>query len=75
MTAGSWPYFARQCPDCRYFEAEPSPFIDDTGYEVLGFCRQPRIGMELFRPKKLELPAAERCPVFVRRVSPERHVT
>jgi len=51
MTQGSWPYLPAQCPHCFYFLAEQAPFTDDSGYEILGFCRQPRIGMELFRPQ------------------------
>jgi len=68
MTTASWPYFPRQCGDCRYFQAESPPFIDDSGYEIVGFCRHPRIGMELFKPNKLELSDDERCPLFVRQV-------
>ena len=66
MTTGSWPYFPEQCSCCRYFEAASPAFIDDSGYEILGFCLHPRIAMELFRPQKLDLTTAERCPLFVR---------
>jgi hypothetical protein len=66
MTSGSWPYLPEQCPACHYFQAESPPFVDDSGYEILGFCRHPRIGMELFRPQKLDLSNADRCPLFVR---------
>lgn len=72
MTAGSWPYLPGQCPGCAYFHAASPAFVDDSGYEILGFCRQPRIGMELFRPKKLGQCKSERCPLFVPRASTER---
>jgi hypothetical protein len=65
MTRGSWPYFPRQCPQCLYFRAEEPSFTDDSGYEIVGFCRHPRIGMELFKPQKRDLSKSERCPVFV----------
>ncbi|HUA71456.1 MAG TPA: hypothetical protein VMA96_10250 [Solirubrobacteraceae bacterium] len=67
MTSGSWPYLPEQCPGCYYFEAESPPFVDDSGYEILGFCRHPRIGMELFQPQKIDLSKLDRCRVFVRR--------
>jgi hypothetical protein len=67
MTSGSWPYLSGQCPSCFYFQPEQAPFTDDSGYEILGFCRHPRIGMELFQPQKLDLSNSERCPLFVRR--------
>ncbi len=66
MSHGSWPYLPAQCPKCRYFQAEP-PFVDDSGYEILGFCRHPRVAMELFRPQRLHASACERCPLFVAR--------
>lgn len=72
MTTGSWPYFREQCPRCRYVEAASPAFIDDSGYEILGFCLHPRIAMELFRSKKLDLSRAERCPLFVRQVPQAR---
>ncbi|HUA02616.1 MAG TPA: hypothetical protein VMB27_01860 [Solirubrobacteraceae bacterium] len=75
MTSGSWPYFPRQCPECLYFHSESPPWVDDSGYEVVGFCRQPRIGMELFKPQKLELSGDEHCPVFVRKVVSDRSAT
>jgi hypothetical protein len=67
MTSGSWPYLPEQCPGCFYFEPASPPFVDDSGYEILGFCCHPRIGMELFQPQKLDLSKADRCPLFVRR--------
>jgi hypothetical protein len=67
MTTGSWPYFPEQCPDCLYFQAASPAFIDDSGYEIRGFCRHPRIGMELFRPQKVDPSKSGRCPLCVRR--------
>jgi hypothetical protein len=69
MTGGSWPYLPAQCPHCFYFRPESPPFVDDSGYEILGFCRHPRIGMELFEPQKLDLSGADRCPLFVRQAT------
>lgn len=68
MTGGSWPYLPEQCPACFYLEAASPPFVDDAGYEIVGFCRHPRIGMELFHPKMLNLSDADRCPLFLRRL-------
>jgi hypothetical protein len=74
VTRGSWPYLLGQCPQCFYFQAEQPPVTDDSGYEVVGFCRHPRIGMELFLPQRLDLSQAERCPLFIpRREPPGRH--
>jgi len=64
MPSGSWPYVPSQCPECFYFQALEA-FVDDTGYEILGFCRHPRIAMELFRLKRKE-GSSDRCPLFVR---------
>jgi hypothetical protein len=64
MTGGSWPYLPKQCPNCVYIHALV-PFIDDSGYEIVGFCRHPRIAMELFKPRERELPSSERCPLFI----------
>lgn len=72
MNGGSWPYLPRQCPHCYYFQAESRPYFDDSGYEILGFCCHPRIGMELFRPQQLDLSKGDRCPLFVRRVTRRR---
>lgn len=69
MTRGSWPYIPGECPECRYFQAASPPFIDDSGYEILGFCRHPQIAMELFQPQRLELSRGDRCPLFVRRIA------
>lgn len=70
MPAESWPQFPEQCPHCFYFQALSPPYIDDTGYEVVGFCRHPRIAMELFRPQRLDLSRSERCRLFVRSERP-----
>ncbi len=66
MSQGSWPYMPAQCPHCRYFQAG-SPFVDDSGYEILGFCRHPRIAMELFAPQRLHASEQDRCPLFAAR--------
>lgn len=62
---GSWPYLPGQCPRCRYLQGFRPTFVDDSGYEILGFCRHPRISMELFRYQKHPASDAERCPLFV----------
>jgi hypothetical protein len=69
---GSWPYLEAQCPHCRYFQAFAPPFVDDAGYEILGFCRHPRIGMELFRPQRRRASESDRCPLFIARVGERR---
>jgi hypothetical protein len=66
MTRGSWPFYPAQCPRCLYFHAEDPAFIDDSGYEVLGFCRHPRVAMELFRPQQRRTADADLCPLFIR---------
>jgi len=55
-----------QCPECFYFQALAARHIDDSGYEIPGFCGHPRIGMELFRAERRDL-SADRCPLFLRR--------
>ncbi|HUA47984.1 MAG TPA: hypothetical protein VMA77_22290 [Solirubrobacteraceae bacterium] len=65
MSRGSWPYLEAQCPECFYFQSASPPFVDDSGYEIPGFCTHPRIAMELFRPQKLDM-SRDRCPLFVR---------
>lgn len=65
MSGGSWPYLAGQCPRCVYFQVATPPVIDDSGYEIPGVCRHPRIAMELFRPRRRALSASERCGLFV----------
>ncbi|HUA49726.1 MAG TPA: hypothetical protein VMA77_31125 [Solirubrobacteraceae bacterium] len=69
MTAGSWPYLPGQCPHCLYFQALSPPLTDDSGYRIPGFCSHPRIGMELFELQRLDPSKADRCPLFVRRVT------
>lgn len=70
MTRGSWPYIPRQCPHCFYFQDASPAFVEDSGYEILGFCRHPRIAMELFRPQRLPAAEAESCPLFVQQPCP-----
>jgi hypothetical protein len=65
MSAGSWPFYPQQCPRCAYFQPSSPPFVDDSGYEILGFCRHPRIAMELFEPQKRTKSDAEPCRLFV----------
>jgi len=69
MSTGSWPYFPQQCPHCFYFQAMSPAHVDDSGYEVVGFCRHPRIAMPLFRTQKLDLSNSRDCPLFVSRPS------
>jgi len=63
MTSGSWPFYPTQCPGCFYFDG--TRFTDDSGYETVGFCRHPRIAMELFRPQKLDMVRSEPCRLFL----------
>jgi hypothetical protein len=60
----SWPWSPHQCPHCRYLAAFDPPRTDDAGFEMPGFCLHPRIGMELFLPKRLDLEQLEPCPLF-----------
>ena len=62
---GSWPYFPEQCPRCRYVQEVKPTFVDDSGYEIVGFCRHPRIAMELFHPVRREPCESDRCPLFI----------
>lgn len=64
MTLGNWPYLPGQCPRCHYVHEITPPFLDDSGYEIVGFCRHPRIGMQLFIPKQRKPSENERCPCF-----------
>jgi hypothetical protein len=64
MSTASWPYSPKQCPHCRYLQRFDPPVSDDDGYDVLGFCRHPRIGMELFRLKRRPEDAQPLCPCF-----------
>ena len=61
----SWPFAPPACPRCWYFQEYDPPFEDDIGYEVVGFCRQPRIAMELFRLR--ERPEPTDCPFLLDR--------
>ena len=63
MGGGSWPYFPGQCPGCRYVDGGDA-YVDDAGYEIVGFCRHPLIAMELFVPRERQLSPAERCRFF-----------
>jgi hypothetical protein len=60
----SWPYSPSQCPGCRYFQGFDPPIPEDDGYEVLGFCRHPRIGMELFELKTRPRRDDAACPCY-----------
>ncbi len=71
MSGGSWPHIPDQCPHCLYLHPL-EPFIDDAGYEIRGFCRHPRIAMELFVPRERELRRAEPCRLFVPDAPPAR---
>jgi hypothetical protein len=64
MGSASWPYIDLQCPCCTYLQAI-EPFIDDSGYEIVGFCRHPRIAMELFRARERRLSEGRQCPLFI----------
>jgi hypothetical protein len=65
MSLGSWPFIPGQCDRCAYLHAPAPPHTDDDGYEVVGFCRHPRIAMDLFRAQKRRPPRIETCPLFV----------
>lgn len=60
----SWPFIPAECPRCRYLEPIDSPAFDDAGYEIVGFCLHPRIGMNLFLFKNRPLSGAATCPCF-----------
>jgi hypothetical protein len=64
VRTASWPYWPAQCPGCRYLQAFDPPIEDDDGYEVLGFCRHPRIGMELFQLQRHAHEDEPGCPCF-----------
>ena len=64
MTGGSWPFMPAQCPRCAYLH-EMTSFVDDSGFEVRGFCRHPRIAMELFVPRAERGVLREPCRMFV----------
>jgi hypothetical protein len=65
VKTASWPYYAAQCPECRYFQSFDPPVQEDDGYDVVGFCRHPRIGMELFELKARGRGNEPKCPCFV----------
>ena len=60
----SWPYSPSECPRCRHLQPIDPPAIEDTGYEILGFCRHPRIGMDLFLFKERDPATMDPCPCF-----------
>jgi hypothetical protein len=64
LKTASWPYSPTQCPECRYLQAFDPPIEDDDGYEVVGFCRHPRIGIELFELKRRDGQDQPKCPCF-----------
>jgi hypothetical protein len=53
------------------FRAEGPSFVDDSGYEILGFCGHPRIAMELFRDAG-EVFGSRSLPDVLSRVSAEQ---
>lgn len=63
----SWPFSPEECPNCRYFERFEEPDFDDSGYEVLGLCHNPRIAMDLYRSQHPNVAGMEPCPGFVQR--------
>jgi len=68
--SGAWPFIDSQCPHCRYFYAYDPGRTDDKGYPLPGFCRHPRIAMELFVPATRSDDFSQaRCSLFVRGVS------
>jgi hypothetical protein len=64
MSGGSWPYLPQQCPRCAYVQAF-EPYVDDSGYEICGFCRHPLIAMELFVPRERDPASFGSCQLFV----------
>jgi hypothetical protein len=60
----SWPYSPKECPQCRSFAGLDAPAFDDAGYEVVGFCRHPRIAMDLFLFKERDPETMDPCPCF-----------
>jgi hypothetical protein len=65
----SWPYSPRECPRCRYLARLDPPAIDDVGYEIVGACLNPKIGMDLFILKQRDPDQMEPCPCFLERVA------
>ena len=72
MNGGSWPYFPQQCPHCMYLDPDSPAYVDDSGYQITGFCRHPRITMELFEPRQRRPSPLERCPLFFPRATDDR---
>lgn len=68
-TQGGWPYIDSQCPNCRYFYAYENGRTDDKGYALPGFCRHPRIAMQLFTSTSRGDFSKAGCSLFVRGVS------
>jgi hypothetical protein len=64
----SWPYSSRECPRCHYFARLDPPAFDDVGYEIVGTCLNPKIGMDLFILKERDPEKMEPCPCFLKRV-------
>lgn len=67
--SGAWPFIDWQCPNCRYFYAYEAGRMDDKGYELPGFCRHPRIAMELFTSAARGDFSKAGCSLYVRGVS------
>lgn len=64
-TGGAWPFIPSLCPRCRcFFGYEPNR-ADDAGYELPGFCRHPRIAMELFASRARQDSLGADCQMFV----------
>jgi hypothetical protein len=70
MSSASWPYSPGECPRCRYLQPIDPPICDDDGYDLVGFCRHPRIGMELFQLKRRPAGAQSSCPCFFPQAEP-----
>jgi hypothetical protein len=60
-----WPFTPGQCPRCCYLDSFEPPELDDSGYELVGFCRNPRIAMELFVSQRPPSEGLGTCPRFV----------
>ena len=52
LRVAAWLARGARSPPREAMLASLAPSTGDSGYEILGFCRRPRIGMELFRPQK-----------------------
>lgn len=66
--SGAWPFVDRQCPHCRYFYAYEDGRTDDKGYALPGFCRHPRIAMELFSSTVRDDFSKAGCSLYARGV-------